>query len=148
MFKSNNRTILQPGKICTFDPLNVFKQSDSGVLHVRLIKRIKFRLFGKSIWKVCPYLDINDNESFNCPEFLLYPEGMAVVRYPADSPTFNEHDLQTLEIIIKNFDRAYNGSSSPNNDLSNYVRSVTPKDIDRLKAITEKIALSIKMKEV
>lgn len=152
MFKSNNRTILQPGKICTFDPLNAYKQADSGILHVRLVERVKYKLFGKSLWKVCPYLDANEDNAFVCPEYLLYPEGMAVIRYPADTPTFNELDLQTLEIVVKNFDKAYNNAKetyhSSYNDSSSYVRSVTPKDIDRLKAIMEKIDLSIKMKEV
>lgn len=161
MFKSNNRTILQPGKICTFDPLNAYKQADSGILHVRLVERVKYKLFGKSLWKVCPYLDVNDDNSFVCPEYLLYPEGMAVIRYPADTPTFNEIDLRALDIIMNQFEKDYmsneqilevgymSSSRSAYNTASNYtLPRMTKKELDRLKALREKIDLSIKMKEV
>lgn len=161
MFKTNNKSIIQPGKICTFDPLNVSKQADSGITLVRLIERVKFKFFGKSLWKVCPYLDTNGEESFICPEYLLYPEGMTVIRYPADTPTFNELDLRALDIIMNQFEKDYmsneqilevgymSSSRSAYNAASNYtLPRMTKNELNRLKALREKIDLSIKMKEV
>lgn len=125
---------IQPGRICTLDPYNILKQDDIGVVYVRVVKRIKFKLFKKSIWEV---VDLeNEGDVYKIPEYLLYPEGMSVIRYPMDLPTFNDIDLDLCTRLIDSFE----GDSE--------TITLRKSDLNRLKALTEKIRLCISLKEV
>lgn len=125
---------IQPGRICTLDPYNILKQDDIGVVYVRVVKRIKFKLFKKSIWEV---VDLeNEGDVYKIPEYLLYPEGMSVIRYPMDLPTFNDIDLDLCTRLVDSFE----GDSE--------TITLRKSDLNRLKALTEKIRLCISLKEV
>ena len=116
-----------PEKICVFDHKNIVDQDSTSTCLVRIIKRVKYKYFGKSIWLV---EDIENGTVLEVPEYLLSPSGMSIVRNSPNQPQFNDIDLEILEHAIK---------IAPKNQKTY---------INRLEALKEKIKVSITTTEV
>lgn len=128
--RKHKKTWLCTGKVCTLDPWNTKKQKDfTSVDTVTVLKRVKWRPFGKSIYRC---VDNRTDQQFDVAEGLLYPSGMNIIRIPSEWPIFNREDMIAMEI-------AYT-----------YIRSTGVDDIycDRLMAIKDKMQLSIDTVEV
>lgn len=123
--------IFQKGKICVLDANNAFKQPTYGTIQVELIDKIKSRPFGNSVWSVKDAINPHA-PIINVSEKFLSPDGMSVVRNPINLPIFNSLDVEVLNKIIDN-------SSTTN---------MSESDINRVKALKEKICLSISLTEV
>lgn len=123
--------IFQKGKICVLDVNNAFKQPTYGTIQVELIDKIKSRPFGNSVWSVKDAINPHA-PIINVSEKFLSPDGMSVVRNPINLPIFNSLDVEVLNKIIDN-------SSTTN---------MSESDINRVKALKEKICLSISLTEV
>lgn len=128
--------VIQPGKICTLDPENIFKQNDMGTIHVEIIERVKWKPFGGSIWRVRDTMN-DDVPILSVPEKLLFPYGMSVIRNPLNLPIFNRMDLHAINTIIYGIE---NPDPSNNEEIQ--------KNINRLKAVENKIRLAISLTEV
>lgn len=128
--------VIQPGKICTLDPENIFKQNDMGTIHVEIIERVKWKPFGKSIWRVRDTMN-DDVPILSVPEKLLFPYGMSVIRNPLNLPIFNRMDLHAINTIIYGIE---NPDPSNNEEIQ--------RNINRLKAVENKIRLAISLTEV
>lgn len=123
---------LIPGKICAFDPYNELNVDERFFTEVEIVKRIKYRPFGKSMWLVTP---INGAyKSHPVPECLLYPSGMSIIRNPLDLPQFNDLDLDVISRVISGFE---------GDNLT-----LKKSELNRLQALKEKISLALKYKEV
>ena len=123
-----NKFIIQPGKICSLDRNNTaLKQDSSGIVHVEVLRLVKKGLFGKNVWEV-KEADDPTGQSFKCLEEHLFPEGMSIIRFPANIPEFDRRDIKALEDAL-----IYN----------------LPKDTTkRLEALKEKIEFCVHLKEV
>ena len=121
-----------PGMICSIDPNNTLSQDQSGINHVEIIKRIKYRPFGNSLWKIRILDEFDDSSIGSCVEKYLYPDNMCLIRFPIDMPVINGNDISILTDVIKILhNMAY------------------PKEkVDRLKALREKLNLYKQMREV
>ena len=121
------------GMVCTVDIYNTLKCKEGTSLDRVIVKeRVKWKLFGRSIWKV-DNIDNSDQKELFVPEFLLFPANMCIIRYPSDMPVFNEMDLAAIKRVIE------------------YLETKTDSklgDINRLKAVKVKIDNSLKMREV
>lgn len=117
----NKKFIIESGSICVVDPDNTLKNSVIGPITVVVLKKSKRKHF-KQYWLV--QNTINEKETFEISEDLLYPSNTTVIRLPVDLPIFTEHDLAVLDFAIQ-----------------------TTKDA-RLGKIREKILLAMKLREV
>lgn len=126
--------ILRPGKICTLDKDNILKQDEYGTIFVEIVRQVpKKSLFGPRFFEIIGADDdkVKLPNSVVVPETLLSPEGMSVIRYPADNPVVNNKDIWALDIAIKFI-------TDPKNsfiDNSDKDRSV----VNRLKSLMEKL---------
>ena len=137
--------IIRPGKICTLDAKNVLKQNCTGVVHVEVLEKIKYRGIVSGRWWKVVGSGLDNNvlpDPITVPENLLQPSGMAVIRYPSDFPIINNKDVDALDFIINAFDQ------TPKNNQYVLIPNKTNVDINRLKALREKLALSVQMNEV
>ena len=116
-----------PGKICTIDPNNLMNNDSTGLCIVKVIKLLKYKPFGKSIWSV---EDVENNILYEVKENVLSPSGMSIIRHDPNMPIFNDISIDTLNTAI-------NLLSPNDNNL-----------INRLKALKEKIDVSVKNNEV
>lgn len=125
--KNKSEFKIVPGMICAFDPNNEYKQAEYGVNQVIVTKYL-----GKNLWEV---KDLeNEERILTCYGKYLYPSNFYQIRYPSDICIFSNMDVEAIEKVIKYI-------NTGRNDLG-------VKDVDRLKAICEKMKLSVKMMEV
>lgn len=119
------------GMICSVDPKNVAHQDAAGVSNVKLVKRIKRRPLGGSIW-LCENLeDSIATKTYRIQERLLSPANMSIIRWPIDTPIINSNDLKALAGAIRYLE---------NLNSSN--------DINSLKALYDKLEFYNKFREV
>ena len=92
---------IYPNMYVMVDPNNHLKQVDYGLNRALTVRRIKWKLFGKSIWEVRDPNATGDDigKTALLSEKLLYPLGIVVTRIPADMPIINEKDMQNLKLI-------------------------------------------------
>lgn len=145
IMKKNEKFIIRPGKTCILDAQNILNQDCTGVVHVEVLREVKSTIpFQDKRWEVIgagPDKNILTNPVV-VPERLLQPSGMVVIRYPSDIPIINDNDIRALDTIIKAFD------DTPRNVPYVTIPQKSSVDINRLKALREKLILSMKMKEV
>lgn len=92
---------IYPNMVCGFDPENELAQQSYGLTHVRTIEVVKYRPFGRSIWKVKAIDHMgNENEEMECPERMLVPTNFGILRIPNDVPVFTKQDLQAVREAI------------------------------------------------
>ena len=118
-----------PGKMCTMDPKNILGDDSTGTCLVCVTELVKYKPFGKSIWKV---EDIENGIILEVSENILYPAGMSIVRRDPNMPIFNESDIESLNWAIGKLENS----------------AENKRTVDRLKALKEKINVSIKVEEV
>lgn len=131
--------ILQPGKVCTFDINNTLHQDDNGIIFVEIVEEIpKKTLFGPRWFKIkgTGEDEFKLPDPIEVPENVLKPEGMVVVRYPANFPSINNLDVEALGMLIKVIDNP------------SEVIKLTPAMINRLRALHEKLDFFSKLTEV
>ena len=131
--------ILQPGKVCTFDCKNALNQDENGIIFVEIIEEIpKKSLFGPRWFKIKATGDDEFKlpDPIEVPENALKPEGMVVVRYPANFPSINNLDVDALGVLVKAID-------NPSEAIK-----FTPAMINRLRALHEKLDFFSKLTEV
>ena len=136
--------------ICAFDQFNTCKQKESEISHVLVIKRHRWRPFGKTEW-VCVNADDLYSDEFIVPEHMLSPENTCSIRYPISTPDFNDIDIESLEYI-------YNLLLSNNIKISidhtmeylgnAFDTKVYDKHVSRIKGIIEKIKFCKRMRDV
>lgn len=139
----HEKFIIRPGKICTFDTKNLLKKDTDSIIHVEVVDLIKKKPFGRSIWSVIGAAG-DENilaQPIHVPEFLLSPVGMSIIRNPTDFPVINEKDIQLLKELIYYFD-------NPPKESGITFLSITDKNLNRLKALLEKMELSRSMRDV
>ena len=131
--------ILQPGKVCTFDCRNVLNQDENGIIFVEIVNEIpKKKPFGPRWFAIKG----TGSDAFKLPnpievpENALKPEGMVVIRNPANFPHINNLDVDALGLILKAID---NPSEAIN---------ISVKNIDRLRALHEKLDFFCRLTEV
>ena len=143
----NEKIKLISGMVCSVDPSNdILKQNDCEISHVVLIKRLKKKAFGNSVWAVVNADDIN-GETMRCIESSLKPSNMACMRYPSNLPSFSDADIDVINKVIELLE---------NPDIDSAITAInklrdkpfTYKDYNRLKAICEKMKFCKKMREV
>lgn len=135
--------ILQPGKVCTFDCKNSLNQNENGIIFVEIVEEIpKKSLFGPRWFIIRGTGDdaFKLPDPIEVPEGYLKPEGMVVVRNPANFPTINNLDVDALASMIKFLDNPLD-----NQALMNITNKKT---INRLKALHEKLDFFSRMMEV
>ena len=141
--------IIQPGKICTFDAKNRLKKDVDSIIHVEVVKRVKYRPFGKSIWTVKATMGdelyLRSPGCFNVYEYLLSPIGVTVIRNPSDFPEVSEKDIKLLDELIYYFEHP--PVSYYENVKTNYL-TIKPESLERLKAFREKIVHAITLRDV
>ena len=143
---------VQAGMVCAFDFENKLAQRDSEITHVLVIEKVKPKLFGKSRWLVQNADDPN-SEPFTCPEFLLNPLNVSVLRFPTNIPEFNDIDIDVLEYFSKilNNERIMMELCSQHNNpftLERVSLDTMKKKVDRLKAIYEKVKFCKELRDV
>ena len=121
--------------ICSIDPQNKLKQDIGGVYAVRLIKKVKKRPFGNSIWLCEEVTDACPVKNVKIKENLLAPSNMCLLRFNIDSPVINSIDISSLSKIIQFID---------NKDLMTSMN----KDLDNVKALLEKLKFYESMRNV
>lgn len=135
--------ILQPGKVCTFDCKNSLEQDENGIIFVEIVEEIpKKSLFGPR-WFTIKGTGDDDFKLPNpieVPETALKPEGMVVIRNPANFPTINNLDVEALASILKFIDNPLDNQALIN--INN------KKIIDRLRALHEKLDFFSRITEV
>ncbi len=130
--------------ICTFDPYNDFKQSASGLIHVRVLRLHKNSLIKKKrLWKV-ECVETPEN-TYTVPESHLFPCGMSVVRYPVDMPVFGDFDLKYIDRAIDLIDGM---DANTFKSLSNNAKYKKYDVVNRLKAIAMKINYYNSMRDI
>jgi hypothetical protein len=135
--------IIQPGKICTFDAKNLLKRDSTSLITVEVIKCVRGKLFGTPWWRVtgCGHDKDSLPEPIDVPEYLLFPEGMCIIRNPTDFPVINDKDIRLINEIIYYFE-------NPPKDDNVSVLTIKKESLDRLKALLTKMVLSKSMREV
>ena len=88
------------GMICSIDPKNKLKQDMMEPKIVCLVKRVKYRPFGFSIWDVQEVGEEVYQKPIRCTERLLYPSNMYIARTAIDTPQITMKDIQTLDSVI------------------------------------------------
>lgn len=135
--------ILQPGKICTIDKNNVFKQGPDGLVYVEIVKKTRrYKLFGPMFYMVKGALEDTDKlkQPIEVPATILSPAGMSVIRYPSDIPTINAIDLDAMMHVIQYLTDA---------NKCDFMKLDTEKKLTRrVIALTEKLRFYISLSEV
>ena len=96
---------IQPGMICVYDINNIKNNKVYYPAQVQIIKRVKKRPAGRSIWLVQDMTKVlkgdNSDGFYKSEERLLIPfDGMVVVRNPLYTPSFTYEDVNTIDRII------------------------------------------------
>lgn len=131
--------ILQPGKVCTFDCKNALNQDENGIIFVEILKEIpKKKPFGPRWFSIKGTGDdaFKLPDPIEVPENALKPDGMVVIRNPANFPHINNLDVDALSLILKIID-------NPNQAVN-----INNKTIDRLRALCEKLDFFCRLTEV
>ena len=90
-----------PGALCTYDPDNTTKQSESGVHHVVVIGKVDRKHFSTPAkWSVVDADAIDTAKSFICDETLLKPIYIVAVRYPVGYTSFSDADANTVSKAV------------------------------------------------
>jgi len=131
------RIKFRPGMICTIDPDNKLKQDTNGLIAVELLSKNeeKSTLF-ETFWNVRQVDDDiypDDDSGFICPQKILHPGGMVIIRLPPELPTINQRDLDLMQSAITNIET---------------YGLFKEKDLNRLKALNEKLKLSKQLREI
>lgn len=141
---NSKKFILQPGKICTLDPMNFLNFTVNGPIFVEIIEEVKHKQgFLKPKIRYFKVVGAGDDLSklpspIEVPETYLYPEGMSVIRFPSEFPVINNMDIRALEIIISYLPQ------------SNFVDNADAKKsvYARLNALLDKLKFYSKLDEV
>lgn len=133
----SEKFIIQPGKVCTYDPININGQDDVIGFNRVLVSAIKPKSLFKPRMIVCTPIDqdgyITDVQIV-VPEYMLKPDGFMIVRNPVNAPIVNNVDIATLDIFIK----AMNDSNV----------TLTKNHLQRLEALREKLNFYVQSTEV
>ena len=135
--------ILQPGKVCTFDCKNSLNQDENGIIFVEIVEEIpKKSLFGPRWFTIKGTGDdaFKLPNPIEVPEGYLNPEGMVVIRNPANFPTINNLDVDALGLLLKFIDSPFDNKAISN--INN------KKTINRLRALYEKLDFFSRITEV
>lgn len=133
----SEKFIIQPGKVCTYDPTNINGQDDVIGFSRVLVSAIKPKLLFKPRMIVCTPIDqdgyITDTQIV-VPEYMLKPDGFMIIRNPVNVPVVNNVDIAALDIFIK--------AMNDNNV------TLTKNHLQRLKALREKLNFYVQSTEV
>ena len=128
--------------VYVLDKENGRKVDSTHETRVIVLKCLKKRLFKPNIWlcvDVDDYIQTNGNvdESMyvTAYETALSPCNTTLIRFNPSAPTFSAIDLKRIDTAINMIDRIQNDKNS---------RTVS----DSLKALREKIEISVKMREI
>lgn len=133
----SEKFIIQPGKVCTYDPTNINGQDDVIGFSRVLVSAIKPKSLFKPRMIVCTPIDqdgyITDTQIV-VPEYMLKPDGFMIIRNPVNVPVVNNVDIAALDIFIK--------AMNDNNV------TLTKNHLQRLKALREKLNFYVQSTEV
>lgn len=133
----SEKFIIQPGKVCTYDPTNIGKQDDVIGFNRVLVSSIRPKSLFKPRMIVCTPIDQDGyltDVQIVVPEYMLKPDGFMIVRNPVNTPIVNNVDIAALDIFIK----AMNDSNV----------TLTKNHLQRLKALREKLNFYVQSTEV
>lgn len=128
----------EPGMICSVDPKNKLKQDTNSIATVELLEKIpeKSSIF-ETWWKVRTVDHVEDCRSMpeeaECPESILYPGGMVIIRLPPDLPTINQIDIDLMNLVI---------------NMAKQSGKFDEAAIKRIAALKEKLELCKRLREV
>lgn len=133
----SEKFIIQPGKICAYDPTNISKQDDVIGFNRVLVSAIRPKALFKPRMIVCTPIDQDGyltDVQIVVPEYMLKPDGFMIVRNPVNAPIVNNIDIATLDIFIK----AMNDSNT----------TLTKNHLQRLEVLREKLSFYVQSMEV
>lgn len=136
-YKKCERFIIQPGKVCTFDAENAGRADELFSIKRVLVLDVKRKSIFKPRMVLCA--PINENglaigDNVWIPECLLKSDGFMIIRYPISSPVISNIDVDTLQSVI--------------NILQRSTTDVSSAQIQRLRALNEKLNFYVRSKEI
>ena len=136
----NSKFVLQPGKVCTFDPYNTLNEDRRGPILVEILQELKTTFFQPKAFLVQSLNDSGERigSPFKVSEELLYPDGMTVIRNPSNIPVVNHMDYNVVHSAI---DYLGNLFDKENDTIT---RNSISYCITRLKALEEKFNFYLK----
>lgn len=136
--KSSNAGLkVIPGMCCSIDPDNTLGEKENGATHVIVLQCVKKKPFRNSIWRVRDFDASPKAPTMDIVEWRLYPENMALIRYPDDMPTINAEDMKAIKGVIKLME---------SNDI---LKGIIGTDfLNRTKALYEKLKYYYEMRNV
>lgn len=136
----NSKFVLQPGKVCTFDPHNTLNEDRRGPILVEILQELKTTFFQPKAFLVQSLNDSGERigSPFKVSEELLYPDGMTIIRNPSNIPVVNRMDYNAVHNAI---DYLGNLFDKENDTIT---RNSISYCITRLKALEEKFNFYLK----
>lgn len=125
----------KPDMICSVDPQNMLKQDIGGIYAVRLMKKIKKRPFGNSVWLCEDVTSASPVNNVRIKEKLLAPSNMSLLRFDINAPVINKKDISSLSKMIRLVD-------------NHCLMDAMPEDLNNVKALFEKLKFYESMRNV
>ena len=135
------------GDICIFDRDNIRFQSEYGTCKVVVI-HTKHHLFSHNKYLVS---DTENGNRFVCDESALCDSGCVMLRFPADLPEINGHDLSAIDEAIKLLNTLYSvmcesmpAKTEADKEMDNRIINT----VNRMEALKEKLKFCSEMRDI